>query len=291
MKKLKKAVFPVGGLGTRFLPATKAMPKEMLTLVDKPIIQYVFEEAIAAGFEEFIFITGRNKNIINNHFDHNYELQQILSDKDKVEELHQTVEWMPTPGSIAFIRQQEPLGLGHAVWCARNFIGGDEAFAVLLPDEIMMSEKPCLQQMREAYEETGSSIIAVGEIENKDSSKYGIIIPEGEMENNLVRLKGMVEKPKPEDAPSNMAIIGRYILDSNIFNYLEGAEKGAGGEIQLTDAMARMAVDKAYFAHKFAGQRFDCGNKLGFIEATMAFALERPDLSEGVKKLLAKYAK
>ena len=289
MKKLKKAVFPVGGLGTRFLPATKAMPKEMLTLVDKPIIQYVFEEAINSGFEEFIFITGRNKNIINNHFDHSYELQKILSEKDKKEELHQTIEWMPQPGSIAFIRQQEPLGLGHAVWCARNFIG-DEAFAVLLPDELMMSKKPCLQQMREAYEATGSSIIAVGEIEKKDSNKYGIIIPDGEMKNNRVKLKGMVEKPKPEDAPSNMAIIGRYILDSEIFKYLDKGEKGAGGEIQLTDAMAKMAKDKDYYAVNFEGNRFDCGSKLGFIEATIAYALDRSDLNKDVKKIVQKYA-
>ncbi len=289
MKKLKKAVFPVGGLGTRFLPATKAMPKEMLTLVDKPIIQYVFEEAIAAGFEEFIFITGRNKNIINNHFDHNYELQKALNDKAKKEELEQTTGWMPEPGSIAFIRQQEPLGLGHAVWCARNFIG-DEAFAVLLPDEIMKSKKPCLQQMREAYEQSGSSIIAVGEVEKKDTNKYGIIIPNGELKNNSVRVKGMVEKPKPEDAPSNLAIIGRYILDSDIFKYLDRTQKGAGGEIQLTDAMAEMAKTYEYNAVKFEGQRYDCGNKLGFIEATIAFALERKDLGDDVKKLIKKYA-
>jgi len=289
MKKLKKAVFPVGGLGTRFLPATKAMPKEMLTLVDKPIIQYVFEEAINSGFEEFIFITGRNKNIINNHFDNNYELQKILSDKDKQEELHQTTEWMPKPGSIAFIRQQEPLGLGHAVWCARHFIG-DEAFAVLLPDELMMSGKPCLKQMREAYEETGSSIVAVAEVEKKDSDKYGMIIPDGDMKNARVKLKGMVEKPKPADTPSNMAMIGRYILDSDIFKYLDKAEKGAGGEIQLTDAMAKMAKVSDYYAMKFDGRRFDCGDKLGFIEATIAFALERKDLGDGVKKIMKKYS-
>lgn len=289
MKKLKKAVFPVGGLGTRFLPATKAMPKEMLTLVDKPIIQYVFEEAINSGFEEFIFITGRNKNIINNHFDHNYELQKILSEKAKKEELHQTIEWMPEPGSIAFIRQQEPLGLGHAVWCARHFIG-DEAFAVLLPDELMMSPKPCLKQMREIYEQTGSSVVAVAEIDKKHSSRYGMVIPDGDMKGNKVKLKGMVEKPKPEDTPSNLALIGRYILDSEIFDYLEKGEKGSGGEIQLTDAMAKMAAKQDYYAMTFDGQRFDCGNKLGFIEATVAFALNRDDLKDGVKTVLAKYA-
>ena len=188
MKKLKKAVFPVGGLGTRFLPATKAMPKEMLTIVDKPIIQYAFEEAINSGFEEFIFITGRNKNIINNHFDHNYELQQILSEKDKSEELNQTISWMPAPGSIAFIRQQEPLGLGHAVWCARNFIG-DEAFAVLLPDELMLSDKPCLQQMREVYEATSANVVAVNEVAKKDTDKYGIVTP-GEDFGNYVKIEG-----------------------------------------------------------------------------------------------------
>ena len=288
--KLKKAVFPVGGLGTRFLPATKAMPKEMLPIVDKPVIQYVFEEARAAGIEQFIFITGRNKNIINNHFDHSYELQNILSEKAKRDELIETTGWLPEPGAIAFIRQQEPLGLGHAVWCARNFIG-DEPFAVLLPDELMMSDTPCLAQMVDIYNETNASVLAVAEVERKDTSKYGIIIPEGIPEGNRVKIKGMVEKPKPEDAPSNMAIIGRYILDKRIFSYLDKAEKGAGGEIQLTDAMAKMAQKHDYFAMNYTGSRFDCGSKLGFLEANLAFAAARDDMSEGVKQIIKKYSK
>lgn len=289
MNKVKKAVFPVGGLGTRFLPATKAMPKEMLPVVDKPIIQYVFEEARAAGIEQFIFITGRNKNVINNHFDHSYELQKILSEGEKKRELHETTDWVPEPGAIAFIRQQEPLGLGHAVWCARNFIG-DEPFAVLLPDELMLSETGCLTQMVKAYEETNASVIAVSEMPKSEISRYGVIIPEGEMKNNRVKLSGMVEKPKAEAAPSNYAIIGRYILQREIFDYLEKAEKGAGGEIQLTDAMAKMAKNHSYYAANYTGKRFDCGSKLGFIEANLAFALERSDLKSGVESIIKKYA-
>jgi UTP--glucose-1-phosphate uridylyltransferase len=289
MTKVKKAVFPVGGLGTRFLPATKAMPKEMLPIVDKPVIQYVFEEAREAGIEQFIFITGRNKNIINNHFDHSYELQKILSESEKAQELSETTEWVPEPGAIAFIRQQEPLGLGHAVWCARNFIG-DEPFAVLLPDELMLSEPGCLKQMVQTYEETNASVIAVSEVPKENISRYGVIIPDGEMKNNRVKLKGMVEKPKPEVAPSNYAIIGRYILQKEIFSYLEKGEKGAGGEIQLTDAMAKMAAKQPYYATNYTGKRFDCGNKLGFLEANLAFALERSDLKDGVEKIIKKYA-
>jgi UTP--glucose-1-phosphate uridylyltransferase len=289
MTKVKKAVFPVGGLGTRFLPATKAMPKEMLPVVDKPIIQYVFEEARDAGIEQFIFITGRNKTVINNHFDHSYELQKVLSDSDKRKELQETTDWVPEPGAIAFIRQQEPLGLGHAVWCARNFIG-DEPFAVLLPDELMLSEPGCLAQMVKTYEETNASVIAVSEMPKSEISRYGVIIPEGEMKNNRVKLSGMVEKPKAEVAPSNFAIIGRYILQREIFDYLENAEKGAGGEIQLTDAMARMAKKQDYYATNYTGKRFDCGSKLGFLEANLAFALERSDLKAGIESIIKKYA-
>lgn len=280
--KLKKAVFPVGGLGTRFLPATKAMPKEMLPVVDKPIIQYAFEEAIAAGIEQFIFITGRNKNTLTNHFDHSYELQQILSEKDKKEELRLTMDWMPEAGSIAFVRQQEPLGLGHAVWCARHLIGKDEPFAVLLPDELMHSQKPCLQQMREVYDKTNSSVIAVAEVPKEETHRYGIV---GIDKDN--KITSMVEKPK--DAPSNLAIIGRYILDGRIFSYLEKAEKGAGGEIQLTDAMAKMAKEHDYYAMNFAGERFDCGSKAGYLEANVALALSRDDLRADMQKIIKKY--
>lgn len=281
--KLKKAVFPVGGLGTRFLPATKAMPKEMLPVVDKPIIQYAFEEAIAAGIEQFIFVTGRNKNILTNHFDHSYELQQILSEQDKKDELRLTSEWMPEAGSIAFVRQQEPLGLGHAVWCARNFIAPGEPFAVLLPDELMHSKVPCLKQMRGHYEKTKSSIIAVSEVPDDQTHRYGIV---GIDKKN--KITSMVEKPKK--APSNLAIIGRYILDGHIFDYLENAQKGAGGEIQLTDAMARMAKKHDYYAMQFDGQRFDCGNKAGYLEANVALALSRADLKKDMQKIIKKYS-
>jgi UTP--glucose-1-phosphate uridylyltransferase len=284
--KLKKAIFPVGGLGTRFLPATKAMPKEMLPVVDKPIIQYAFEEAIKAGFEEFIFITGRNKNIINNHFDHSYELQKVLSESAKHQELDQTTSWMPKAGNIAFIRQQEPLGLGHAVWCARNFIDENEAFAVLLPDELMVSRTPCLGQLRKAFDKTGGSIIAVDEVAKKDVSRYGIVA----LEKGSNKIAAMVEKPKPADAPSNLAIVGRYILNGGIFKHLENAKKGAGGEIQLTDAMAKMAVKNPFYAVKYEGQRFDCGNKAGFLEANVALALQRPDLKKDMQNILKKYA-
>lgn len=280
--KLKKAVFPVGGLGTRFLPATKAMPKEMLPVVDKPIIQYAFEEAIAAGIEQFIFVTGRNKNILTNHFDNSYELQQILSAHDKKDELNLTTSWMPKPGSIAFVRQQEPLGLGHAVWCARNFIAPGEPFAVLLPDELMASKVPCLKQMRAHYDKTKSSIIAVAEVPKSETHRYGIVSTDSKN-----KITSMIEKPKTTS--SNKAIIGRYILDGHIFDYLEDAKKGAGGEIQLTDAMARMAKKHNYYAMNFDGQRFDCGNKAGYLEANVALALGRADLKKDMQKILKKY--
>lgn len=284
MKPLKKAVFPVGGLGTRFLPATKAMPKEMLPVIDKPIIQYAFEEAKAAGIEQFIFITGRNKNILTNHFDHSYELQKILSEKDKKEELRQTKEWMPEAGSIAFIRQQEALGLGHAIWCARNFIEDDEPFAVLLPDELMHSKIPCLTQMKKLHAKTGGNIIAVDEVPKNQTQNYGII---GIGKNG--KIEKMVEKPTPAKAPSNLAIIGRYILNGSIFSYLENTAKGAGGEIQLTDAMAKMLKSQDFYAHQFDGKRFDCGSKAGFLEANIALSLERADLKMDMKKILKKY--
>lgn len=291
IKPLRKAVFPVGGLGTRFLPATKAMPKEMLPVVDKPLIQYAFEEAQEAGIEQFIFVTGRNKNIISNHFDHSYELQAILGEKEKKTELRLTKDWLPKAGQVSFTRQQEPLGLGHAVWCARNLVG-DEPFAVLLADVIIQSEMACLAQMKEVYDKFGGSVIAVGEVEKKDVSKYGIIEPEGQVKKGqkVIEIKGMVEKPKPENAPSNLAITGRYILEPEIFSYLESSKTGAGGEIQLTDAMARMLKNNDFRALKFAGREFDCGDKAGFLEANIAFALERQDLRQDVKNLLKKYS-
>lgn len=288
MSKIKKAVFPVGGLGTRFLPATKAMPKEMLPIVDKPLIQYAFEEALNSGVEEFIFITGRNKGTISDHFDHSYELEHNLEQKEKLNALNLTKSWMPDPGNITFIRQQEPLGLGHAVWCARKFVG-DEPFAVLLADELMMSEPPCLKQMIDLHEQTGSSIVAVDEVPNEKTGSYGIITPASEFNGNNVKISGMVEKPAPKDAPSNLAIVGRYILRPKIFEYLSKHKKGSGGEIQLTDAMVELMREQDFYALKYNGQRFDCGSRVGFLEANVAFALSNPEIGENLRKTLKKY--
>jgi len=285
-KKLRKAVFPVGGLGTRFLPATKVMPKEMLPIVDKPLIQYAYEEAVAAGIEQFIFVTGRNKNVINNHFDHSYELQQILDEKEKQTELELTKEWLPEAGNVAFIRQQEPLGLGHAVWCARNYIDDDEPFAVLLADDIVQSNTPCLKQMANIYNSQGGSIVAVNEVPPHKTNSYGVIVPSGDTTQNIIPMQDMVEKPEPANAPSNLAIIGRYILNGGIFKHLQEGKIGAGGEIQLTDAMAAMAKTDNYYAYKFEGKRYDCGNKLGYLEANLAYALQRSDMYDGVKDIV-----
>ena len=275
-KRIKKVVFPVGGLGTRFLPATKSMPKEMLPVYDKPIIQYAFEEAIDAGIEEFIFITGRNKNAINNHFDHAYELQHVLDVKDKDIELELTRDWVPNAGQIAFIRQQNPLGLGHAVWCARNFIQ-DEPFAVILADELLMlpQKKGFLAQMVEEYNNIAANvnIIGLAEIDMKDTVKYGMVDYQTTAEKKI-KLKNMVEKPLPEDAPSNLSIIGRYILQPEIFDILNHQEKGAGGEIQLTDAMDHLLKTQDFYGTKFQGKRFDCGNPYGLLEANLAYAYE-----------------
>jgi UTP--glucose-1-phosphate uridylyltransferase len=291
MKKIRTAIFPVGGLGTRFLPATKSLPKEMLPIANKPIIQYAFEEARDAGIEKFIFITGRNKNAINNHFDHAYELESKLDENNKSSELSQVVGWMPEAGQIAFVRQQKPLGLGHAIWCARNFIADDEAFVVILADEMMMhddsNKKNFLKKMIEFYEQkpSNSSVIAVDEIAIEDSKKYGIIKIQG-AEN----ICDMIEKPQPKDAPSNLAITGRYILQPKIFDYLSDFEIGSGGEIQLTDAMRRMCKEYPFFYKKIDEQRFDCGNVLGYLEANIAFGLKDKKISEDVKKILKKYS-
>jgi UTP--glucose-1-phosphate uridylyltransferase len=291
MKKIRTAIFPVGGLGTRFLPATKSMPKEMLPIANKPIIQYAFEEARDAGIEKFIFITGRNKNAINNHFDHAYELESKLDENNKSTELTQVVGWMPEAGQIAFVRQQKPLGLGHAIWCARNFIANDEAFVVILADEMMMpdesKDKNFLKKMIEFYEQKpqGSNVIAVDEIELQDSKKYGIIKIEGEE-----KISDMIEKPASKDAPSNLAITGRYILQPQIFDYLSDFEIGSGGEIQLTDAMRKMCKEFPFFYKKINSQRFDCGNVLGYLEANIAFGVKDQKIGEDVKKMLKKYS-
>jgi len=289
MRKVKTAVFPVGGLGTRFLPATKSMPKEMLPIANKPIIQYAFEEAKAAGIEKFIFVTGRNKNSINNHFDHAYELESQLGQKKKSSELNSVTGWLPEAGNLAFVRQQSPLGLGHAIWCARNFISKDEAFVVILADEMMMQSKDrnenFLKTMINLYEEKEelASVVAVDEINKEDTNKYGIVDAQGQV------IKDMVEKPDPKDAPSNLAITGRYILQPEIFEYLSKFEVGSGGEIQLTDAMKNMCKKHPFYYKKLDEKRYDCGNVLGYLDANIAFALNDDKISEDVKLLLKKY--
>lgn len=288
-KPVRKVIFPVAGLGTRFLPATKALPKEMLPVVDRPIIHYAFEEAKASGIEQFIFVTGRNKTAIDNHFDHAYELQSTLEAKDKQKELQLVTGWLPEPGQVFFTRQQAANGLGHAVWCARHLIG-DEPFAVILPDDMILAkDKPCLKQMIEAYNEVGGNIVATNEVARELTSQYGVIDPESH-NGNLVKARSVVEKPSPDKAPSNMAIIGRYILQPEIFDILENQDRGAGGEIQLTDAINTMAQNNTpTHGIVFDGTRYDCGNRLGFVEANIAFALERPDMHDRVQAMLRKY--
>lgn len=289
-KKIKKAIFPVGGLGTRFLPATKSIPKEMLPVATKPLIQYAFEEAVEAGVEEFIFITGRNKSAINNHFDHAFELQSVLLEDQKNDILAEVRDWIPKSGQIVFIPQREPKGLGHAVWCARNLIEEGEDFAVLLADEMVLNPgNGLLKQMVKAHDKVGGNIIAAGAVPLDQVSKYGIIAPVTQGEK-LCKLKGMVEKPKPENAPSNLSITGRYILNSRIFEYLDRGRASVGGEIQLTDSMLDMLKDGAdFYGLEFEGLRFDCGNRLGFLEANIAYALARDDMRDRVKVMLEKY--
>jgi UTP--glucose-1-phosphate uridylyltransferase len=286
-RPLRKAIFPVGGLGTRFLPATKAMPKEMLPVVDKPLIQYAVEEARGAGIEEFIFVTGRGKTAIEDHFDHSRELHDSLTERGKTTELAQIQSWLPAPGQVAYTRQQEPLGLGHAVWCARHLIG-DEPFAVLLADDLVLSEVPCLEQMAEAQKKTGGNLVAVMDVPRAQTARYGILDVVSD-DGRLAEAKGLVEKPEPEAAPSTLSIIGRYILQPEVFAELDRQEKGAGGEIQLTDAMARTIGRIPFHGYRFAGTRFDCGSKAGFLEANIAFALERPDLRAELAGILGRY--
>jgi len=287
IKPIRKAVFPVGGLGTRFLPATKSMPKEMLPVVDKPLIQYALEEARAAGIEEFIFVTGRGKTAIEDHFDHSYELEHSLAERGKSEALETVRESLFEPGQVAYLRQQQPLGLGHAVWCARNLIG-DEPFAVLLADDLVLAEESCLAQMVEAYNETGGNVVAVMDVPRDQTAKYGIL-DVTEDDGRIARAKGLVEKPKPEEAPSTLSIIGRYILQPQVLRELDRKETGAGGEIQLTDSMARTIPDVPFHGLRFAGRRFDCGSKEGFLEANIAFALARPDLQDAMRAILQRY--
>ncbi|MGD6961099.1 UTP--glucose-1-phosphate uridylyltransferase GalU [Fictibacillus phosphorivorans] len=275
--KVRKAIIPAAGLGTRFLPATKAMPKEMLPIVDKPTIQYIVEEAIASGIEDIIIVTGKGKRAIEDHFDHAFELEQNLFEKGKTE-LLEKVKYSSQMADIHYIRQKEPKGLGHAVWCARKFIG-DEPFAVLLGDDIVQAEKPCLKQLIEQYEKTGSSIIGVQEVPEDQTSRYGIIDPITK-QGNLYGVNHFVEKPKLGTAPSNLAIMGRYILTPEIFTHLENQETGAGGEIQLTDAIQKLNTFQRVFAYTFDGKRYDVGEKLGFIMTTIEFALKDKEISQ-----------
>ncbi|CUH47543.1 UTP--glucose-1-phosphate uridylyltransferase GalU [Ruegeria atlantica] len=284
-RKVTKAIFPVAGLGTRFLPATKSVPKEIMTLVDRPLVQYAIDEARAAGITEFIFVTSRGKSALEDYFDHNQILEQTLKEKGKDDLLETLNATNMESGAIAYIRQHKALGLGHAVWCARRLIG-DEPFAVMLPDDVIAGEKPCLQQMIEAYEETGGNMVATMEVPPEKTSSYGVL-DVGDNIGTSVRARGMVEKPKPEEAPSNLAVIGRYILRPSVLYNLNQNKLGSGGEIQLTDAIAEdIRNGVPVFGYKFDGQRFDCGSKAGFLQATVAFALARDDLREDLQKYL-----
>ena len=289
---VRKAVFPVAGLGTRFLPASKAIPKEMLTVVDRPLIQHVVDEARAAGIEHLIFVTGRNKGAIEDHFDKQPELEQMLAARGKQAELEALARDLPAPGETSFVRQQEPLGLGHAVWCARELVGR-EPFALLLPDVLVQSQgKGCTAQMLDAYKEHGGNIIAVEPVPESELKNYGVVNIDGGPKNDgrVFPINAMVEKPKPGTATSNLTILGRYILQPEIFDILSAKESGTGGEVQITDAMIRLLQTQPFHALKYEGRTFDCGSKLGFLLANVAYALERPDLSDAfaaeIKKLL-----
>jgi UTP--glucose-1-phosphate uridylyltransferase len=284
-RRIRKAVFPVAGLGTRFLPATKAMPKEMLPVVDKPLIHYAVEEAKAAGIEQFFFVTSRAKGAIDDHFDRAFELEATLRERGRDDLLAELEARLPEPGQIAYTRQQTPLGLGHAVWCARGLVG-DEPFAVLLADDLLLCDKPCLAQMVEVYEETGGNVVAIIDVPREHTRRYGVldIISDN---GRLVRARGVVEKPEPESAPSTSTIIGRYIIQPQVFGHLARAQTGAGGEIQLTDALEQLIEDgQEFYGLRFAGRRYDCGDKLGFLEATIALGLAHPELGAGLKRIL-----
>ena len=287
-QRIRKAVFPVGGLGTRFLPATKSMPKEMLPVVDKPLIQYAVEEAQAAGIEEFIFVTGRAKTTMEDHFDHSYELEATLEERGKDAQIVAVNSWLPRPGQVAYTRQQKPLGLGHAVWCARNLVG-DEPFAVLLADDLILAKTACLKQLVEAHASTGGSLVAVMEVPHEHTNRYGVLDIAGD-DGRLVAVKGVVEKPDPKVAPSNLSIIGRYILQPEVFDHLAHIGRGAGNEIQLTDALAELiGGNKPFHGLRFDGRRFDCGDKVGWLQANIAFALARPDIAPAVRRILDEY--
>lgn len=281
LKPVRKAVFPVAGLGTRFLPATKAIPKEMLPIIDRPLIQYAVDEAREAGIEQLIFVTGRGKGALEEHFDMAFELETTMQERGK--SLDVLGPTRIQPGNLLTVRQQFPLGLGHAIWCARAVVG-DEPFAVLLPDELMIGSPGCMKQMVEAYEQVGGNLVSVLEVPEDEVSSYGVITP-GVRDGALTEVHGLVEKPKREDAPSNLIVSGRYILQPEVMRVLDGQEKGAGGEIQLTDAMARMIGRQPFHAVTFAGKRYDCGSKVGFVEATLAISLNREDMADEVRAM------
>jgi len=284
---VKVAVFPVAGLGTRSLPATKAVPKEMLCVVDKPVLQYAVEEAKAAGIEEFIFVSSRGKTALEDHFDQHTELYASLEARNKTEQLKAARDAELPPGQFSFVRQAQPLGLGHAVWCARHLVG-NRPFAVLLPDEIFKCETPLLAQMAQAYASHGGNVIAVREVPKALTSRYGILAI-GQDDGTVAEVTGLVEKPKPEDAPSDLSVVGRYILQPEVFAHLDRQERGAGGEIQLTDAMARLIGNQPFHGTRFEGDRFDCGDKVGFIAANLAYGLDRADLSAALREAIAPY--
>jgi UTP--glucose-1-phosphate uridylyltransferase len=284
-RKVTKAIFPVAGLGTRFLPATKSIPKEIMTLVDRPLIQYAIEEARAAGIRDFIFVTSRGKSALEDYFDSNPLLEAELRRKGKTRLLEILEETNMESGAIAYLRQQQAKGLGHAVWCARRLIH-DEPFAVILPDDVIAAEKPCLQQMVEAYEETGGNMVAAMEVPQEKTKAYGVLDVAEDM-GNMVSVKGMVEKPEPSEAPSNLAVIGRYILTPAVLKTIGRTGKGAGGEVQLTDAIAaQIGSEDGVYGFRFRGQRFDCGSKAGFLQATVAYGLAREDLREEFSEFL-----
>lgn len=288
MQKVRKAIFPVAGLGTRILPATKAIPKEMLTIVDRPLIQYAVEEALSAGVEQIIFVTGQAKSSLEDHFDRSAKLEYTLEARGKQDRLDMIRKFELRDGQIAYVRQSAPLGLGHAVWCARHLIG-DEPFAVLLPDDYCRAEKPILKQMVEVYEKTGGNILAVTEVEKDQTNKYGIL-DIGETIGNLTEVRGLVEKPEPKDAPSTLSVIGRYVLMPQIFDHLSNHEKGTDGEIQLTDAMCKMIGQVPFHGLHYKGQRFDCGDKLGYVQAIIETALDNQDIRSDVRDFIRNIA-
>ncbi|MEM7663164.1 MAG: UTP--glucose-1-phosphate uridylyltransferase GalU [Pseudomonadota bacterium] len=285
---IRKAVLPVAGFGTRVLPATKSIPKEMLPVVDRPAIQYVVDEALEAGIEHIVFVTGRNKGAIEDYFDRAYELEVTLDQKRKERALEQVEKTRLPAGSASFVRQQSPLGLGHAIWCAKDIVG-NEPFAVLLPDVIVKSSPGCLAQMVAAYEKTGGNILAVDAVPEAEVSKYGVIAPKSR-DGRIIEMDGMVEKPSQEDAPSNLKITGRYILQPDVFPLLEDQAAGAGGEIQLTDAMARLMTTQSFHAFEYDGQDYDCGSVIGYFEAVLGHAIDHPDIAEDARAMITRVA-